>query len=290
MRIASLDVGGTAIKAAVWQNGTLSEVTERPTPFANAQVLTEAMIDTVRSMGAVDAVGISTRGQVDGSGTVLFDNGPIADYSGTQVKTILQNALRVPVAVENDVNCAAWAEAKLGAGADCNDFLCVTYGTGIGGAVIQNGELYHGANWSAGEFGAMQLFSQSPTGEGLCAAFYENLASASALVSAAHEVDAKIENGRQLCERLEDPALCAVIETWVKNVSYGLSSLIHIFNPSLIVLGGGIMQNDTLFQRINRCTHEQLMPGFEVVRLKQAKLGNQAGMIGAALLADTVNI
>lgn len=286
MRIAALDIGGTAIKAAVWENGQLTDLHEIPTPIECAADLLRAAEQIVCKMGAVDAVGISTRGQVDGNGVILFDNGPIADYTGTQVKDRLETALGLPVAVENDVNCAAWAEAMLGAGKDHPDFLCITYGTGIGGAIIQTGALYHGANWSAGEFGAMQLFSQNPFGEGLCAAFYENLASASALVEQAQAVDPSIENGRQVCQRMNEPALSPVIDRWVTNVSWGLSSLIHIFNPGLIVLGGGILQNDELFRRIDVCTRSQLMPGFEVVELKQAQLGNAAGMIGAALLAQ----
>lgn len=286
MRIAALDIGGTAIKAAVWENGQLTDLHEVPTPVECAADLLRTAEQIVRKMGAVDAVGISTRGQVDGNGVILFDNGPIADYTGTQVKARLEAALDLPVAVENDVNCAAWAEAMLGAGKDHTDFLCITYGTGIGGAIVQNGALYHGANWSAGEFGAMQLFSQNPLGEGLCAAFYENLASASALVEQAQAVDPSIENGRQVCQRMNDPGLSPVIDRWVTNVSWGLSSLIHIFNPGLIVLGGGILQNDELFRRIDVCTRSQLMPGFEVVELKQAQLGNAAGMIGAALLAQ----
>ncbi len=287
-RIAALDVGGTAIKAAVWQNGDLRELREFPTPFSSAKTLTEAMIQTVRSMGAIDAVGISTRGQVDGSGVILFDNGPIPDYTGTPVKAMAEQALGVPVFVENDVNCAAWAEAKLGAGKGHPDFLCVTYGTGIGGAIIQDGKLYHGANWSAGEFGAMQLFSESPQGEGLCACFYENLASVSALVNDARQVFPDIENGRQVCDRLNNPVLSPIVDRWIRRVSYGLSSIVHIFNPSLIVLGGGILQDDRLFRRIDECTHAQLMPGFEVVQLKQAQMGNRAGMIGAALLAQSL--
>ncbi len=287
-KIAALDVGGTAIKAALWSGGRLSSEQEFPTPFSSAKALTDAMIANVQAMGPVDAVGISTRGQVDGGGVILFDNGPILDYTGTPVKAILEQALGVPVFVENDVNCAAWAEARLGAGKDHSDFLCVTYGTGIGGAIIQNGAIYHGANWSAGEFGALQLFSENPQGEGLCACFYENLASAAALVKEAQTVDPLIENGRQVCERLEDPALSPIIDRWVSRVSYGLSSIVHLFNPSLMVLGGGILQNDELFRRIDECTHSQLMPGFEVVQLRQAQLGNRAGMMGAALLAESL--
>lgn len=283
MRIAALDVGGTAIKSAVWENEKLTGLSERPTSAGSAGALMDELTALLRAMPDLDGVGVSTRGQVDGSGTILFDNGPIPDYTGTPVKALLEQALSLPVFVENDVNCAAWAEARLGAGRGYDDFLSVTYGTGVGGAIVQNGRLYRGANFSAGEFGGMQLFSQQPQGDGLCAAFYENLASASALVREAQAILPEIQDGRQVCQNLD--RLAPAVDRWVRNVSYGLSSLIHIFNPALVVLGGGILQNQTLFEKIDRCTHSQLMPGFELVRLSPARLGNQAGMTGAALLA-----
>lgn len=285
MRIAALDVGGTAIKYGLWDGASITCTGELSSQVSTAQQLIELMEQAVRSLLPVDAIGISTRGQVNGSGEILYDNGPVSDYTGTPLKAILQETFGVPVAVENDVNAAAWGEACLGAGQGAEDFLCLTFGTGIGGAIVLNGKLYRGSNWSAGEFGAMQLFSQKPAPNGVEGAYYESFASASALVAAAAAVLPEITSGRQVCANLEHPSLMPVVDQWIRNVSYGLSSLIHIFNPKLMVLGGGILQNDQLFQRIDACTRSQLMPGFECVQLSQAKLGNQAGMIGAAMLA-----
>lgn len=286
MRVAALDFGGTAIKYGIWEAGQLTGLSERPSPTACARDVLVALLDIIRELGPVDAVGISTRGQVDAQGAILYDNGPVADYTGTPLQSLLERQLGVPVRVENDVNAAAWGEACLGAGKGFPDFLCLTYGTGIGGAIILNGQLHRGANRSAGEFGSMQLFSQKPAWQGFGGAYYENFASASALVEAAKAVDPTLTNGRAVCTRLEDSAVAPVVEQWVSNVSFGLSTLIHIFNPGLIVLGGGILQSKELFHRIEVCTRTQLMPGFEVVQLKQAQLGNRAGLIGAALLAE----
>lgn len=286
MKVAALDIGGTAIKYAVWNGSSLLKAKFLDTPCNNAIFLLSSVVKIVRSLGPVDAVGISTRGQVNDQGVILFDNGPIPDYTGTPVKAYLEKALQIPVFVENDVNAAAYGEAKCGAGRNVKDFLCITYGTGIGGAILQNGKLMRGSNFSAGEFGAMQLFSQSPDGDGLCAAFYENLASASALVKDAKAVCPEIKNGIDVCARMNEAPLKPVISSWVKNVSYGLSSLIHIFNPSLIVVGGGIMQNRDLFEQIKQCTMAQIMPGFETVSLVHAELGNSAGLVGAAFLAQ----
>lgn len=285
MRIAALDIGGTAIKYGVWEAGQLTGLSERPTPVTCAHDLIDAIVDIVREMDSPAALGISTRGQVDGNGCILYDNGPIADYTGTPLKAILEEALGIPVWVENDVNAAAWGEACCGAGAGQADFLCLTYGTAVGGAIILNGQLYKGANWSAGEFGSMQLFSQKPAWPGFGGAYYENMASTAALVTAAQAVDPSIQNGRQVCQRLNDPRLTDVLSNWVNNVSFGLSTLIHIFNPGLIVLGGGLMQNEDVFRHIRDCTMTQLMPGFDCVQLKPAQLGNRAGLFGAAMLA-----
>ena len=286
MRIGALDFGGTAIKYGVWEAGQLTGLSERPSPTTCSKDVVEALTDIIGSLGKLDAVGISTRGQVDEHGAILYDNGPVEDYTGTPLKALLEERFGIPVWVENDVNAAAWGEARLGAGKGTGDFLCITYGTGIGGALVLNGQLYRGANWSAGEFGAMQLFSQKPAWEGFGGAYYENYASATALVSAAKSVDPAIADGKVLCARMKDVPIAPLVDHWVEHVSLGLSTLIHIFNPGLIVLGGGILQNEELFRRIDACTRTQLMPGFEVVQLKQAQLGNRAGMIGAALLAE----
>ena len=285
MRIAALDIGGTAIKYGVWEAGQLTGLSECPTPVTCTKDLISEILNIVQAMENLDALGISTRGQVDGSGKILYDNGPIADYTGTPLKTILEEALAIPVWVENDVNAAAWGEACCGAGLGQSDFLCLTYGTAVGGAIILNGQLYKGSNWSAGEFGSMQLFSQKPAWQGFGGAYYENMASTTALVRAAQAIDPSLQNGRQVCQRMDDPRLLPVLEQWISNVSYGLSTLVHIFNPGLIVLGGGLMQNEEIFRRICDCTMSQLMPGFECVQLEPAKLGNSAGMIGAAMLA-----
>jgi len=286
MRIGALDFGGTAIKYGVWEAGQLTGLSERPSPTTCSKDVVEALTDIIGSLGKLDAVGISTRGQVDEHGAILYDNGPVGDYTGTPLKALLEARFGIPVWVENDVNAAAWGEACLGAGKGTGDFLCITYGTGIGGALVLNGQLYRGANWSAGEFGAMQMFSQKPAWEGFGGAYYENYASATALVSAAKSVDPAIADGKVLCARMKDVPIAPLVDQWIEHVSLGLSTLIHIFNPGLIVLGGGILQNEELFRRIDACTRTQLMPGFEVVQLKQAQLGNRAGMIGAALLAE----
>ena len=234
-------------------------------------------------MGPFEAVGVSTRGTVGREGEILFDN-VLSDYTGTPLRAMLEERYGVPAAVENDVNAAAFGEARLGAGRGAGDFLMVTYGTCVGGAIVLGGRVYRGTSSSAGEFGGMQLFSQQPA-EGPWGAFYENFAAASSLVAMVRQRRPELTDGRAVCRHLDDPEVSALVDQWVRRAAYGLSTLIHIFNPPLMVLGGGILQNEELFRRIERCTRSQLMPGFEPLELKPALLGNAAGMAGAALLA-----
>lgn len=285
MRIAVLDIGGTAIKSALWDGAALFDVQEHRTP-SERDALMEAVTSLIGARGALDAIGVCTRGLVTKKGVIRFDNGPIAGYTGTDVAGILQRTFALPVSVENDVNAAAVGEGRLGAGKGLSDFLCVTYGTCVGGAIVIDGKLWRGASDSAGEFGAMQLFSESAPPGDPCGAYYENAASASALIKTASAVCPQIGDGKALCARLDQPELQPIVDRWIWRVSLGLSTLVHIFDPSCVILGGGILQDQVLFERIQRCTMGQLMQGFEAVCFRQAALGNHAGMIGAGLLAQ----
>ncbi len=285
MRIAAIDVGGTAVKSGLWDGKHLTDISERPTPKESG-LLMQVMQEAVASLLPVDAIGVCTRGQVTREGAIRFDNGPIRGYTGTDVAGILNRRFSVPVCVDNDVNAAAVAEGRLGAGVGSEDFLCLTFGTCVGGAIVLDGKLWRGASDSAGEFGAMQLFSQGAPKDDPCGAYYENEASTTALVKAVRSIRPELTDGKAVCAHWDDAVLQKPIEDWVRKIAYGLSTLIHIFNPSLMVLGGGIMENDKVFQRVCDCTRAQLMPGFEVVRFRQAAMGNNAGMIGAALMTQ----
>lgn len=284
MRIAALDIGGTAIKSALWQANVLTEQRETTTPVHSAQALLEQIYSIIESMGKIDAIGVCTRGTVGREGEIIFD-GVLTGYTGTPLRALLENRFQVPAAVENDVNAAAVGEANMGAGQAVPDFLMVTYGTAVGGAIVLNGNVYRGSSCSAGEFGGMQLFSHLAEENDPFGGFYENFAAASSLVKLVQQVRPQVQNGKEVCELLDDPAVDSAVEEWVRRVSYGLSTLIHIFNPPLLVLGGGIMQNEALFRRVEQCTRGMVMPGFTPLVMKPASLGNAAGMVGAALLA-----
>lgn len=287
MKIACVDIGGTYLKTGLLENGALTDVAETPTC---AQKGAEALLDTVaalvRAMPGAQRVGISTAGEVDpATGTIrLSDNLP--GYTGMPVKARLEAALGLPVAVVNDVNAAALGEYAFGAARGVNNFLMVSYGTGVGGAVVVNGALYTGAGGSAGEFGGMLTHPEALDAADRGAGSYERYASTAALVALARAVDPALDSGRAVFARLAEPAVAAVVEAWAREVAVGLVGLIHAFDPAAVVLGGGIFREQLLRRRVPELVAPLLKPSFAACRLVGAALGNNAGLLGAGWLAQ----
>ena len=287
--VLALDLGGTAVKAAVLdgENRLLWQA-ERPSHGreGGSALLAAAFAAAQACPLPYAAIGVSTTGQVDGArGVIVYANDNVPRYTGMAVGALMAERFRVPVAVENDVNAAALGEARLGAGQGERDFLCLTYGTGIGGALILNGRVYGGARGVAGEVGHLVTHPGGrpcPCGHRGC---YEQYASATALVREAARVDGRIADGRAVFARLDDPAIRAVADAWLDEVLLGLTGLIHTLNPALMVLGGGVMEQPWVLARLRALLPERVMGSFLPVRLEAARLGNLAGVYGAAMLA-----
>ena len=292
MKTMVLDIGGTAIKSAIAQNGVLSSVRETPTraSLGGAYVMSQAkeIISSYTDTYAFERIGISTAGQVNPvKGSIIYANHNIPGYTGTPVKEIMEDFFHVPVAVENDVNAAAIGEACYGAGKEEKDFVCLTYGTGVGGAVFINGSLYHGSSFSAGELGALIVHPEDRQPEiDMYSGCYEKYASTTALVAKAKEYDSSITNGKILFSRIEEPQIRAIIDQWIDEIVYGLVSITHLLNPSCIILGGGIMEQPYIPDQIEQKLMPSIMSSFRGLKIKTAQLGNQAGMLGAARLAE----
>lgn len=291
MRIFAIDIGGTAIKYGV-VNGdyTVEQAFETPTEahLGGAHLPKKLMALIDRFADTVDCIGISTAGQVDSvSGRILHACATIPDYTGVELQKPLLERYGLPVCVENDVNCAATAEARFGAGRGFRDFLCLTYGTGIGGALWLQDRLYTGSRFSAGEFGHIVTHKDGRNctcGGNGC---YEMYASTVALQNDVQKATGKQLSGRAIFapEHFGDETIRRVIDNWIDEVVCGLSSLIYIFNPPCIVLGGGIMREDYVVSEITRRLRTYPVHSFQSVAIRKAALGNQAGMLGAAFLA-----
>lgn len=288
MKILVFDIGGTSIKHSVCEENKLAEVHETPT---NAQLggrhIMDIIIDLIQKESDYDAIGISTAGQVNSEdGSIIYANSNIPDYTGIQIRSELENLFHVPVTVENDVNSAAMGEAIYGAGKDYDDFLCLTYGTGVGGAIVSNKKIYHGSSFSAGEFGGIITHGSARTGDSdYFAGCYERYASTTALVKMAEAYNPSLTSGRKIFENLEDPQVQAILDNWIDEIILGLTTLTHIFNPSCIILGGGIMVQPYILNKLDEKIYKSIMPSFAHVKIKSAALGNCAGLLGANYLA-----
>ena len=290
MKILAIDIGGTSIKFGMSnRSGNISCFKEFDSEAKRGgEHLIERVIQLVKmNYKDFQAIGISTAGQVNSeNGTIIYANENIPNFTGMNVKMIFEMNFNVPVVVENDVNAAALGERIFGAGKRYTDFLCLTYGTGIGGAIIYNSSIYRGFNGSAAEFGHMILY---PGGRKCTCGFlgcYEAYGSTTALVEKALEVDNKYANGREIFEELnrENSKLEQILNTWIMDVAYGLVSLTHIFNPPVIILGGGIMEQDKLVSLINSKVKELIIESYSDVEIVKASLGNKAGLLGAVSL------
>ena len=288
MKILVFDIGGTSIKHGYCIDNTLQEVNETPTNAKKGgRHIVDTIISLIKEQDGYDAIGISTAGQVNSEkGSIIYANSNIPNYTGMQIREELEALFHVPVAVENDVNSAALGEAIYGAGRIFENFLCLTYGTGVGGAIIQDKAVYHGSSFSAAEFGAIVTHSEErKNSTDFYDGCYERYASTTALVKKALEYNPELDNGRKIFAQIDDPQVMNILDAWVDEIMIGLATLTHIFNPSCIIVGGGIMVQPLVIQKIQEKIDKYIMPSFAHVKILPAELGNSAGLLGANHLA-----
>lgn len=280
----AIDVGGTKIyNAVIDENGSiLGEVEKNSTPktFDEIKNLFKSIIEKYED--EVDAVAFSTCGAVNNDNTkIVGSTGNIA--SGYPEMDFLSLSKK-PVFVENDANCAAWAEYKNGASKGTKVSVMVTLGTGVGGGIIINGNLLKGQNGAAGEMhfkiycdkrrrcscGSWDCFEIYASGTGLKLTAEEMLNDKNVTT---YDVVGGAQQG--------DEKMIAVMNRWTDDIINGLIGLANIFDPDCIVLSGSMAEFvDT--ERVEKAVNDEIITTY--VKIKKATTGNYSGMIGAALL------
>ena len=283
MNILAIDIGGTMIKyALVSSDGEILSTnkieTEAEKGLENILNKIDNIFKRYKENNPV-GVAVSGTGQINGIiGKVIGGNPIIPNWIGANLVKILEEKYNLPAVLENDVNCVAFGEKWIGAGKDLSNFICLTIGTGIGGGIILNNQLFRGENFVAGEFGHILI----KKGE------FEQFASTTALIRLVKERTGKTLNGKEIfdLEKKEIVEYQEVISEWIENLTDGLSSIVYCFNPANIILGGGVIeQGEPLINRIKDSLFKKIGPQFkEKLNIIQAKLGNNAGMIGASYL------
>ncbi len=284
--IMTFDIGGTAIKYGLIRlEGNKPVIIYQQEIDSNAKILKgkgiiKKVIELVQQeiqKEDIEGIAISTAGMVDAEkGSIIYANENIPEYTGMQVKEIIERQFDIPCWVENDVNAAALGETIFGAGKSAHNVFMLTIGTGIGGAVVLNHEIFHGSSGSAGEIGYMWIGEHH----------YQDISSTTALVdNVAKQTKEQGLNGKIIFERAKnnDEICIKAIDDLCSNIVKGISNCICMLNPQTIILGGGIMmQRDYLEpimkKYVNKYVNEALL---ETFNLEFASLGNHAGMIGA---------
>ena len=283
MNILAIDIGGTMIKyGLVSSDGEILSTdkieTEAEKGLENIINKIDNIFKRYKKNNPV-GIAVSGTGQINGMiGKVIGGNPIIPNWIGTNLVKILEEKYNLPAVLENDVNCVALGEKWIGAGKDLSNFICLTIGTGIGGGIILNNQLFRGENFVAGEFGHILI----KKGE------FEQFASTTALIRLVKERTGKTLNGKEIfdLEKKEIVEYQEVISEWIENLTDGLSSIVYCFNPANMILGGGVIeQGEPLINRIKNSLFKKIGPQFkEKLNIIQAKLGNNAGMIGASYL------
>lgn len=292
MQLGVIDIGGTSIKYGIASDaGELFSLDSIPAEaYKGGPLIVEKVkmiCDMLLKQARVEGIAISSAGQIDNqNGTVVHATDNIPGYTGTSLAEVISKHTGLPVTVENDVNCTALGEYWQGAAKDMDDFLCVTIGTGIGGALFLNGKLYTGANFSAGEIGHINLYPNGKPctcGNNGC---YERYASSSALSELVEErmgVNLPLEKFFELAREGNKEANNLFVQ-WADDVATGIQSLVHIFNPELVLIGGGISaQGDFLLEEVQSSLAKKVMRNHcKSLRMRIAAHENKANLLGAA--------
>ncbi|HEU4507936.1 MAG TPA: ROK family protein [Pyrinomonadaceae bacterium] len=294
--VFAVDLGGTHLRMAlVDDEGTIHKQVKRATPQGKpAEVLVEALVSTAQQWSEEHvppvAASILVPGAVDSTQSVVLGAPNLPSLINFDLKAELQRRLGWPIVLENDANGAAMGEMWRGAARGCQDVVSVTLGTGVGGGVILNGELWRGAHGSAGEIGhtTVDPFSglKCKCGNTGC---LELFASATAIVRMAREAGLEGLSAVEVYEAglKGDERAVAVFNRFGMYLGIGLANLMSLIDPQIIVITGGAVNGWDLFasemyrqveERAFRATAQQ-------VKIARAECGDDAGLLGAARLA-----
>jgi glucokinase len=236
---------------------------------------------------------------LDGVSGILYTSPNLPGWEDVPLARIFSDTLSLPVIVENDVNCAAYAEYIKGAGKGTKHFVCITLGTGVGGGILLDGKLHRGSSGFAGEIGHMVLQIDGPPCSCGSRGCLETLVGAGAIVERTVRL---LDNGagsslRDLdslsVERISQAAFggdalaARALEETGYFLGVGLANIVHIFDPEAVAIGGGVSRaGEFLLGPARIVFRRHVMDNiFTRVRITQAGLGNAASFLGAAFLA-----
>ena len=287
-----VDVGGTKIVAGAVRGDQVSGTFEHPTDTSSEATviggIESAAREAIEAFGAPAAVGVGVPSQIEhATGRVLSSvNIPL---EGEPLRDDMARRLGVTVLIDNDANCAALAEAHA---VGVRNLIMLTLGTGVGGGLILDGRPYRGAVGAAAELGHIVVEFDGRPCQGLCRGrgHIETYATGVAATRDAAEALGKGADSHVLIERAKakDAVALEVLDGIARRLGATMGSLVNIFNPEVIVVGGGwgkAADEYLLGTARDEMMREALSPGRELVRIVPAELGSDAGLVGAGFVA-----
>lgn len=286
-----IDLGGTFVKLGVCTAaGEVKATMSIPTrpdlgPEDTVQRIGKAAETLMKKTERVKATCAGVPGPLDLDRRILMRANNLPGWTNVRFPQMLGNRLGMPTYMENDANCAAWGEYVAGAGKGVNSLVLYTLGTGVGGGIVINGEMWIGASGAAGELGHMSIDPNGPMcgcGQPGCVEMY---ASATAVAKRFGKGTAKdcFDAARK-----GDPKALQVVNWSAEALATGLANMIHVLHPDIIVLAGGMAQaGEILVEQVREGVRRRVFGVFiEKIRIERSQVpGDDAGWLGAALWA-----
>ncbi|MGB3509500.1 MAG: ROK family protein [Microcoleaceae cyanobacterium] len=313
IQVIGIDLGGTAIKLGRFgKDGVCHQFLTVPTPQpATPEAVVDVMVEAIATLrfdsalknqkifesdlswppallensGGIQAIGVGVPGPTDAQGRISKVAINLTDWRDVPLAEWLEEKTGLPVVIANDANCAGLGEAWLGAGSQFRNMIMLTLGTGIGGAIILDGKLFVGHQGAAGELGLITLNPDGPRCNSGNNGSLEQYISVQAVRRATGKEPLELANLAQAGDKF-------ALEFWQdygRLLGAGLSSLIYILTPEAVIIGGGMSAGAELFLPVAKAEIERrvLFSSRLDLQLLTAKLGNQAGIVGAAKLGLT---
>ena len=286
--VIGIDIGGTAVKIGQFlSDGSCVNQTTLPTPQPpHPQVVVELIAGAIEQFDPeynIRAIGVGTPGPTDADGRIALLGINLAGWRDVPLADLLEAKLGLPTIVANDANCAGLGESWLGAGRNFKNLILLTLGTGVGGAIILDNQLFTGSYGAAGELGLITIDADGdPCNSGNNGSLEQHLSVGS--------IERKTQKTPTELGKLAasgDKTALAFWEKYGRDLGVGLASLIYVLTPEAIIIGGGISASAAFFLPSTQKEIEKRVVGISRMQLQLliAELGNQAGMVGAAKLA-----
>lgn len=305
--VLGVDLGGTNIKAgAVTAEGSVPArlSISTPEPAAGPQAVAHAIAEAARSVmkklglepAAVRGVGIGSPGTIDLDAGMIGVSPNLPQLNGAPLRDMVEDDLGLQCVLENDANAAAMAENWVGAGRDAGSIVLVTLGTGIGGGIVLDGQIWHGLSYAAGEVGHMCIDPDGPPCPCGSRGCWERYGSATAMVA---RMRGSIRAGVQTVLTDDDTLSAQAIHSAAldgdaaaleniretgRYIGVGVSNLLHILNPEVVAFSGGVTAaGDMLLDPIRQEVQARTLPfSRRNVRICYSEVPHDAGLIGAA--------